>query len=309
MTAAEPRLPRPVRRVERVDERYGDQEVHQFRGAEMIAEKWDITREDDGGVRARVSHARAAAAMAEGRFDTRDRAARRASRATKGPREHDAREDGRRCRRSSRAAGSPRRVSSPDLRRRRPRCSSPPSRRCSEHGLTPRARIHHMSVRGDDPMLHAHRARSRRRAYALEQDRADASTTSTCSRSTRRSPRSCWPGCKETGADLEQGQRQRRRDRARPSARRDRRPADDHAAPRARAHRRPLRPADDVRGRRPGQRHDHRAPVGRIERKGATRHAEHLHRPHLVPGPRPRPGARRTGRSCSACCRRGTSTR
>ena len=32
-----------------------------------------------------------------------------------------------------------------------------------------------------------------------------------------------------------------------------------HAAQRARAHRRPLRPADDVRGRRPGQRDDHRA--------------------------------------------------
>ena len=26
--------------------RYGDQEVSQFRGAEMIAEKWDISRED-----------------------------------------------------------------------------------------------------------------------------------------------------------------------------------------------------------------------------------------------------------------------
>ena len=33
-----------------------------------------------------------------------------------------------------------------------------------------------------------------------------------------------------------------------------------HAAQRARAHRRPLRPPDDVRGRRPGQRHHHRAP-------------------------------------------------
>ena len=39
-----------------------------------------------------------------------------------------------------------------------------------------------------------------------------------------------------------------------------RRQADDHAAQRARAHRRPLRPPDDVRGRRHGQRHHHRAP-------------------------------------------------
>lgn len=27
-------------------QRYGDQEISQFRGAEMIADKWDITRED-----------------------------------------------------------------------------------------------------------------------------------------------------------------------------------------------------------------------------------------------------------------------
>ena len=26
--------------------RYGDQEISQFRGAEMIAEKWDISRDD-----------------------------------------------------------------------------------------------------------------------------------------------------------------------------------------------------------------------------------------------------------------------
>jgi acetyl-CoA C-acetyltransferase len=39
------------------------------------------------------------------------------------------------------------------------------------------------------------------------------------------------------------------------------RPADDHAPQRARAHRWPLRPADHVRRRRPGQRHHHRTPL------------------------------------------------
>ena len=39
-----------------------------------------------------------------------------------------------------------------------------------------------------------------------------------------------------------------------------RRPPHHHPAQRARAARRPLRPAGHVRGRRPGQRHDHRAP-------------------------------------------------
>jgi acetyl-CoA acetyltransferase family protein len=42
------------------------------------------------------------------------------------------------------------------------------------------------------------------------------------------------------------GQRERRRDRPRSPARLLRRPADDHAAQRARAHRRPVRPPDDV---------------------------------------------------------------
>ena len=47
--------------------RYGDQEVSQFRSAEMIAEKWDISREDMEAF-ALASHDRARAAIAEGRF-------------------------------------------------------------------------------------------------------------------------------------------------------------------------------------------------------------------------------------------------
>ena len=47
--------------------RYGDQEVSQFRSARMIAEKWDITREEMEQF-ALASHQRAAAAIAEGRF-------------------------------------------------------------------------------------------------------------------------------------------------------------------------------------------------------------------------------------------------
>src|SRR6187399_1072152 len=47
--------------------RYGDQEVSQFRSAEMIAEKWDISREDMEEF-ALASHERARTAIAEGRF-------------------------------------------------------------------------------------------------------------------------------------------------------------------------------------------------------------------------------------------------
>ena len=57
-----------------------------------------------------------------------------------------------------------------------------------------------------------------------------------------------------------QGQRQRWRDRSRPPARRLRQQADGHPAQRPRAQRRPIRPADHVRGRGDGERHDHRTP-------------------------------------------------
>lgn len=48
--------------------RYGDQEVTQFRGAELIAEKWDISRVDMEEF-ALESHQRASRAWQEGRFD------------------------------------------------------------------------------------------------------------------------------------------------------------------------------------------------------------------------------------------------
>src|SRR5436189_227183 len=49
-------------------ERYGTQEVSQFRGAEMIAEKWGIAREEMERF-AFESHQRAAHATDEGRFE------------------------------------------------------------------------------------------------------------------------------------------------------------------------------------------------------------------------------------------------
>ena len=49
-------------------DRYGDQEVSQFHGAELMAERWDLSREAMERV-AFASHTRAAAAWAEGRFD------------------------------------------------------------------------------------------------------------------------------------------------------------------------------------------------------------------------------------------------
>lgn len=50
-------------------QRFGDQEIHQFRGGELIAEKWDISRSDMEQL-AYTSHQRAARAWDEGRFDS-----------------------------------------------------------------------------------------------------------------------------------------------------------------------------------------------------------------------------------------------
>jgi acetyl-CoA C-acetyltransferase len=50
------------------NDRYGDQEIHQLRGGDMIAEKWDIDRRQMEEL-ALASHTKAARAWAEGRFD------------------------------------------------------------------------------------------------------------------------------------------------------------------------------------------------------------------------------------------------
>ncbi|MCP6600392.1 hypothetical protein NL513_28835, partial [Klebsiella pneumoniae] len=48
-------------------ERFGSQEISQFNGAQMMADKWDISRREMEEW-ALQSHARARAAIAEGRF-------------------------------------------------------------------------------------------------------------------------------------------------------------------------------------------------------------------------------------------------
>ncbi|MCX7620746.1 MAG: acetyl-CoA C-acetyltransferase [Acidimicrobiales bacterium] len=130
-------------------ERYGTQEVSQFRSADMIAEKWDITREDMEDY-ALESHRRAVQAIDEGRFDTQIVALGDAT-VDEGPR---------------REPDIPKMKSLPTLRdggRVTAAVSSQISdaaaallvaseRAVREHGLRPRARIHHLSVRGDDPI-------------------------------------------------------------------------------------------------------------------------------------------------------------
>ena len=129
--------------------RYGDQEVSQFRSAEMIAEKWDCTREAME-VFALESHTRALKAIDEGRFDreivpygevTTDEGPRRGTTLEKMATLRTLQEGGRLTAavssQISDAAAAMLVVSEKALK---------------EFNLTPRARVHHMSVRGADPV-------------------------------------------------------------------------------------------------------------------------------------------------------------
>ena len=127
--------------------RYGTQEVSQFRSAEMIAEKWDISRNDMEAF-AVESHTRALRAREEGRFD--------AEIAPLGGLDHD---EGPREPNWDKIRSLPALVEGGRLTAAVASQISDASaamlivneRALSDHGLTPRARIHHLSVRGDDP--------------------------------------------------------------------------------------------------------------------------------------------------------------
>ncbi|ABL82266.1 MULTISPECIES: acetyl-CoA C-acetyltransferase [unclassified Nocardioides] len=133
--------------------RYGDQEVSQFRAAELIAEKWGLSREEMESF-ALVSHERARAAIAEGRFkdeiepvtlpdgtvvdtDQCPRDTSLSKMAALSPLIPDGRITAAVASQISDASVAMLIASEAAVR---------------DHGLTPRARIHHLSVRGDDPV-------------------------------------------------------------------------------------------------------------------------------------------------------------
>jgi acetyl-CoA C-acetyltransferase len=129
--------------------RYGDRPVSQFYGAELIAEKWGITREDMEAFALR-SHQRALQAIDEGRFHrelapyadvTTDEGPRRdttlAKMATLKPVVDGGRITAALSSQVSDGASAMLLASERAVR---------------EHGLTPRARVHHLSVRGEDPI-------------------------------------------------------------------------------------------------------------------------------------------------------------
>ena len=130
-------------------DRYGTQEVSQFRGAEMIAEKWDLSREAMEAF-ALESHQRAIRAIDEGRFDP-EVSPLAGVEADEGPRRGGSLEkmaqlaplvEGGRI-----TAALASQVSDGAAA-----LLIASEQAVADHGLTPRARIHHMSVRGDDPI-------------------------------------------------------------------------------------------------------------------------------------------------------------
>jgi acetyl-CoA C-acetyltransferase len=130
-------------------QRFGKQQISQFRGAELIAEKWDISREamEEFSVQ---SHERALRAIAEGRFEREIEPIADVS-VDEGPREPD----------RDKIRSLP--TLSPDGRLTAAVSSQisdgaaalliAGEQAVKDHGLTPRARIHHMSVLGDDPIF------------------------------------------------------------------------------------------------------------------------------------------------------------
>jgi acetyl-CoA C-acetyltransferase len=150
MTAAEPLgFENPFAGSKGWEARYGTQEVSQFRAAEMIAEKWNVTR-DDMEAFALESHRRAAQAQDEGRFDreivplegvTVDEGVRRDTSLERMAKLPTLVEGGRLTAAVSSQisdAAAAILVASADAVR--------------VHNLKPRARIHHLSVRGADPI-------------------------------------------------------------------------------------------------------------------------------------------------------------
>lgn len=129
--------------------RYGGQEVSQFRAAEMIAAKWDCTREEMERF-AYESHQRAIRAQDEGRFD-REIAPLEGVARDEGPRRETTLEAMAGLKTLAEGGRLTAAVAS-QISDGAAALLIASERAVKEHGLKPRARIHHMSVRGADPV-------------------------------------------------------------------------------------------------------------------------------------------------------------
>ncbi len=128
--------------------RYGDQEISQFRGADLIAEQWGISREDMEAF-AVESHTRAIQATAPGRFEREIVPVNGLAR-DEGPREPNWEKI--RSLKTLREGGRITAAVSSQISDASAAMLIVSEQALKEHGLTPRARIHHLSVRGEDPV-------------------------------------------------------------------------------------------------------------------------------------------------------------
>jgi acetyl-CoA C-acetyltransferase len=144
--------------------RYGDQPVNQFHGAELIAEKWGISREDMEEF-ALESHRRAVQAIDEGRFD-REVSSYGEVTTDEGPRRDTTLEKMQSLKPVVEGGRITAAVSS-QISDGAAAILVVSERALAEHNLTPRARIHHLSVRGADP-IYMLTAPINATAYALD---------------------------------------------------------------------------------------------------------------------------------------------
>ena len=129
--------------------RYGEQEISQFRGAEMMAERWSLTRTQLEDFAA-ASHERALNAQAQGYFD-REILALDSLAADEGPRPVD------RAKMQSLApiaeGGAHTAATASQMSDGAAMLLIASEAAVKRYGLKPRARIHHISARGDDPVM------------------------------------------------------------------------------------------------------------------------------------------------------------
>jgi acetyl-CoA C-acetyltransferase len=141
--------PDPFTRSKGWVERYGTQEVSQFRGAEMIAEKWDVSR-DSMEEFALASHERAITAIDEGRFEN-EIVPLNGIAADEGPRRGTTLEKMAQLAPLTEGSRLTAAVAS-QISDASAALLIASEQAVADHGLKPRARIHHMSVRGADPI-------------------------------------------------------------------------------------------------------------------------------------------------------------
>lgn len=131
-------------------ERYGNTPVNQFYGANEIAKKWDISREDMERF-ALESHQRAARAIQEGRFK-KEIIPYNGVEHDEGPRPDTSLEKMAKLKPLMEGSRLTAAVAS-QVSDGASAMLIASERAVKEHNLKPRARIHHISVRGDDPIL------------------------------------------------------------------------------------------------------------------------------------------------------------